>query len=271
MGTILTDRFSGNFFAVGHLALGTAARSQGSAVCRRCVIETMDRRSTVAFRRFSLLGRVALLASLVASLGLLGCVQRRMTIRSNPPGAVVYVDDYEIGTTPVSTNFTYYGTRKIRLTKNGYETLTVMQPVPPPWYQFVPLDFVTENLIPGEIRDHRTFDYQLVPQAVVPTEQLLERAEALRRQTRGSGGTPATQFSGANTAWGAGGLGPGTLPAPPQVLPPPARTDSLFPPPVGAGAPQAGPSPGSVPGAGAAGASDQPLAPPGGWRPPGGA
>ena len=29
-----------------------------------------------------------------------GCVERRMTIRSNPPGALVYVDDYEIGITP---------------------------------------------------------------------------------------------------------------------------------------------------------------------------
>lgn len=48
-----------------------------------------------------------------------GCVQRRMTVRSNPPGALVYVDDYQIGTTPVSTDFIYYGTRKIRLVKDG--------------------------------------------------------------------------------------------------------------------------------------------------------
>jgi hypothetical protein len=34
-----------------------------------------------------------------------GCVQRRMTIRSDPPGALVYVDDYQIGTTPVSHDF----------------------------------------------------------------------------------------------------------------------------------------------------------------------
>ena len=54
-----------------------------------------------------------------------GCVQRRMTIRSNPPGALVYVDDYQVGTTPVSTDFVYYGTRKIRLIKDGYDTLTV--------------------------------------------------------------------------------------------------------------------------------------------------
>lgn len=116
-----------------------------------------------------------------------GCVQRRMIVRSNPPGAVVYIDDYEVGTTPVATNFTYYGTRKIRLVKNGYETLTVMQPVPAPWYQWTPFDFIAENLIPGKIHDTRTFEYPLVPQLVVPPEQLLERAEGLRRETRASG------------------------------------------------------------------------------------
>lgn len=114
---------------------------------------------------------------------LTGCVQRRFTIRSNPPGAVVYVDDYEIGTTPVSHDFVYYGTRKIRLVKDGYETLTVMQSFPFPWYQIIGLDFITENLIPGEIRDERVVDYQLQPQVIVPTEQLLGRAENLRRAT----------------------------------------------------------------------------------------
>ena len=74
----------------------------------------------------------------------IGCVQRRMTVRSNPPGALVYVDDYQIGTTPVSTDFVYYGTRKIRLIKDGYDTLTVQQPFPVPWYEIFPLDFVTE-------------------------------------------------------------------------------------------------------------------------------
>ena len=104
-----------------------------------------------------------------------------MTVRSNPPGALLYVDDYEVGVTPVSTNFIYYGTRKIRLVKDGYETLTVMQSIPPPWYEYVPLDFVAENFVPGQIRDQRVLDFQLKPQMVVPTEQLLSRAEELRR------------------------------------------------------------------------------------------
>ena len=121
-----------------------------------------------------------------------GCVQRRMTIRSSPPGALVYVDDYQIGTTPVSTDFIYYGTRKIRLIKDGYETLTVRQPFPIPWYEIFPLDFVTENLWPWEIRDERVVDLAMSTTASMPPESVVARAEQAR-------------------------LSAGSLPAPPPV------------------------------------------------------
>lgn len=116
----------------------------------------------------------------------IGCVQRRMTVRSNPPGALVYVDDYQIGTTPVSTDFVYYGTRKIRLIKDGYDTLTVQQPFPVPWYEIFPLDFVTENLWPWEIRDERVVDLAMVPAGTIPAETVVSRAE-LARRSAGSG------------------------------------------------------------------------------------
>ncbi len=109
-----------------------------------------------------------------------GCVQRRITIRSNPPGALVYVDNHAIGTTPVSHEFTYYRTGQIRLVKDGYETLTVLQPIRTPWYQWFGLDFVSENVIPWEIRDERVYSYQMVPQRIVPVEEFLARGENLR-------------------------------------------------------------------------------------------
>src|SRR5947207_3095709 len=118
-------------------------------------------------------GVAAALAMLASMANLAGCVQRRMTIRSNPPGAQVYVDDYEIGSTPVAHSFTYYGTRKIRLVKDGYETLTVYQPMPTPWYDVPGIDFFSENIWPGKIRDERTFNYQMTPMVQVPTDQLL--------------------------------------------------------------------------------------------------
>jgi hypothetical protein len=112
-----------------------------------------------------------------------GCVRRRLNVRSNPPGALVYVDNQQIGTTPCSVDFTYYGTREVRLVKPGYETLTVNQPIPMPWYQIPPLDFVSENLVPTKIRDNRTVTYNLAPQLIVPTQQLLDRANQLRQDT----------------------------------------------------------------------------------------
>ena len=158
---------------------------------------------------------------------LCGCVTRRLTIRSNPPGAHVYIDDYNIGSTPISHNFIYYGTRKISLIKDGYETLSVMQKIPTPWYEIPPLDFVSENCIPGEIRDHRTITYQLTPQCVVPHDQLLGRAENLRGQVQGPRSIA---------------LPPGAVPvgsAPVGSMPPPVGNQMLpnanpLPPPSGA-------------------------------------
>ena len=166
--------------------------------------------------------RAALVAVLLAAGLLTGCVQRRMTIRSNPPGALVYVDDYQVGTTPVSTDFVYYGTRKIRLIKDGYETLTVRQPFPVPWYQVFPLDFVTETVWPWEIRDERVVDLAMVPAGQVPAEAVVGRAELARRSA---------------------GSGP-PLPVAPVTVPPPAATVSPLPsPPPPAAPPLAPPQP----------------------------
>lgn len=119
-------------------------------------------------------------------------VTRRLTICTDPPGALVYVDDRPIGVTPVSANFLYYGTRQIRLVKDGYQTLTVMQPIATPWYEIPGIDFFSENLTPGELRDHRTFNYRLVPQSVVSTEILRQRGEELRARASASGAVLTT-------------------------------------------------------------------------------
>jgi hypothetical protein len=145
-----------------------------------------------------------------------GCVRRRLNVRTNPPGALVYVDNQQIGTTPCGVDFTYYGTREIRLVKPGYETLTVNQPIPAPWYQIPPLDFVSENLVWTKIRDNRTVSYDLARQLIVPPEQLLDRANQLRQDTLQYPVVPA----GATAPIGAppATVAPATVP-PPTVAP----------------------------------------------------
>jgi hypothetical protein len=144
-----------------------------------------------------------------------------MTIRSNPPGATVYVDDQEVGTTPVSTAYTYYGTRKIQLVRDGYETLTVMHKFGTPWYQIPPLDFLTENVIPREIRDERIVDFELEPQRVVPTAELLDRAQQLRYSTRQGYTVPVPPVpESADEPGSSVGVPPTALPYPPPFRPP---------------------------------------------------
>jgi hypothetical protein len=130
--------------------------------------------------------RVVLFAFFMAILVLpTGCVRRRLNVRTNPPGALVYVDNQLIGETPCGVDFTYYGTREIRLVKPGFEPLAINQPIPTPWYQYPGLDFVSENLWPAKIRDNRTVVYDLRPQVLIPEHQLIEQGEQLRRESQG--------------------------------------------------------------------------------------
>jgi len=160
-------------------------------------------------------------------------------VRSNPPGAMVYVDNQQVGTTPCATDFVYYGTREIRLVKPGFETLTVNQPIPVPWYEVPPLDFITENLVPHKIQDYRTVSYNMVPQVIVPTEQLLSRAEGLRQSTLQGAVLPAaaTSVPGVSTpVLPAQPIpesifpGPELVPTPADTLPPGGQPLQVLPP-----------------------------------------
>ncbi|MGE3241124.1 MAG: PEGA domain-containing protein [Pirellulales bacterium] len=198
-------------------------------------------------------------AALLALVLPAGCVRRRLNVRSNPPGALVFVDNQQIGTTPCSVDFTYYGTREIRLVKPGYETLTVNQPIPTPWYQIPPIDFVSDNLLPNQIEDHRTVAFNLEPQIVVPTEQLIERGNQLRQETLAGVGAPPAVVVPGPLAGSMPVVAPGATLAP--TLAPPdtfAPTPSLAPPPSSPPSAQ----PVTLPPVNQAPAVQQPFAPP---------
>ncbi|QDV31291.1 PEGA domain protein [Planctopirus ephydatiae] len=131
-------------------------------------------------------GHTRYLWILLAGLCLLqtGCVSRRLLVQSNPPGALVLLEGEEVGYTPVAVDFTYYGTREVTLIKDGYETLKVMQPVPAPWYQWPGIDFFSDNLLPHRVTDRRRLSYSMQPKQIPPSEDLLQRADQLRNESR---------------------------------------------------------------------------------------
>ena len=115
-----------------------------------------------------------------------GCVSRRMTIRTDPPGALVEVDGQRLGLSPVSMDFTYYGTHEITLSAPGYETVTLQQPVARPWHQAVPVDFVSNHFLGTHITDRHDFVYHLRPRQKPLNEEveLIDRGQNFRSQSQ---------------------------------------------------------------------------------------
>ena len=165
-----------------------------------------------------------------------GCVRRRMTVRTNPSGAMVYVDHQSIGTTPVSTNFVYYGTRQFEVIKDGYRTEKFLRRIDPPWYEWPVLDFFSESVWPFEKRDERIIDVQLTPDVIVPTDALIRSGEELRSQaSRGFAVSPPPTAGGLTAAEAVIPSGPVPFSTSPPIFNAPVQAPNLPNPPNNAG------------------------------------
>jgi len=112
------------------------------------------------------------------------CVKKCIGVRSDPPGATVYLDGLEVGTTPVDhVPFEFYGTREIAVFKDGYLCERRTVDIDTPWYSCFPFDLVSELLLPYDLRDHRLYYFRLRRTEHVDRETLLRHA----RQTRDIG------------------------------------------------------------------------------------
>jgi len=125
--------------------------------------------------------RAALVAVVVLAT-LAGCVRRTMTITTEPPQALVFLNDQEVGRSEVSTDFLWYGDYDVVIRMEGYKTLKTHWKIDPPWYQILPFDFFAEVLWPGRIHDQHFASFELEPQEYPASPELAQRAEELRRQ-----------------------------------------------------------------------------------------
>ncbi|MEM6333559.1 MAG: PEGA domain-containing protein [Planctomycetota bacterium] len=91
--------------------------------------------------------RLALVVGVAAG-ALGGCVERTITITSEPAGALVHLNDEAIGRTPVTVPFTFYGEYDVRLDLAGYEPLWTSQRADAPWWEHPGPDLIGE-MIPG--------------------------------------------------------------------------------------------------------------------------
>jgi hypothetical protein len=125
---------------------------------------------------------VRIIAGIGLAIVLAGCVERKLTINTNPQGAMVLLNDQEIGTSPVTVPFNWYGDYWVRLSKDGYQTLDTHRELKAPLHDYLPFDFVAQILYPGHIVDAYEWTFDLAPKEYPTRDELIESGQALRSQ-----------------------------------------------------------------------------------------
>jgi hypothetical protein len=108
-----------------------------------------------------------------------GCLERKIHVTSEPPGATVFLNDVEVGRTPVTTGFTYHGVYDVRLRKEGFEPLSTHRRAREPIWEIPPIDIVATAL-PYTLSKEHSWHFELPPAQTTDAAALIERARGLR-------------------------------------------------------------------------------------------
>jgi hypothetical protein len=121
------------------------------------------------------------IAGLIGTILVGGCVERQLTINTKPQGALVTLNDEEIGTSPVTVSFEWYGDYDVRVSKEGYETLKTHRKLEGPWYDKFPYDFFA-MLNPKRTVDAYEWTFELGPKKEISRDELIQNAQELKKQ-----------------------------------------------------------------------------------------
>ncbi len=127
--------------------------------------------------------RLALTLALAAAALLPSCARRTIEITSDPPGALVHLNDEQVGRTPLEVPFTFYGSYDVRLELPGHEPLWTTGRARAPWWDYPVIDLVGEA-VGAHARVH--WHYELEPATApgdIDPDALEARARELRDRT----------------------------------------------------------------------------------------
>lgn len=127
----------------------------------------------------------------VTLLSLTGCIERKITVGSDPSGALVTLNDEEVGRTPITVPFVWNGDYDVilRLDKNvGTEEkpdikhyyLHTHRKTTIPGYELFGVDFFAE-IAPWQIEHEEVWAFHVPPVDNVPDDVLILRAKELKR------------------------------------------------------------------------------------------
>jgi len=123
------------------------------------------------------------LAMLGLTFGLTGCVQRTISITSQPDGALVHLNDEEVGRTPLRVPYLFYGTYDVRLEKDGCKPLWTKQKTKAPWWETPGPDLIAEMIPNNKVEQNWHFELETITPA--EEEALISRAQTMRDSIAG--------------------------------------------------------------------------------------
>ena len=127
--------------------------------------------------------------------GLAGCVERSITVRTQPADALVYLNDVEIGPSPCTTRFQWYGDYDVRLRAKKnlgtpqnpryvYYYLHTHHSTVRPWFQWYGVDLFAA-ILPVSFKDRQVWAFKLPVVADETDAQLIEQAQKLKAKLQG--------------------------------------------------------------------------------------
>ncbi len=130
----------------------------------------------------------AFMLALPLTLG--GCVERSVTLVSDPPGSLVYLNDVQQGTTPCTVPFKWYGDYSVRLRKKVnvgtplkpryvYYYLHTHKNTQRPWFQWYGVDLFA-GILPIEFKDHQIWAFIVPKVPMLSTTELIKKANELK-------------------------------------------------------------------------------------------
>lgn len=111
---------------------------------------------------------------------LVGCVKRTISITSTPKGALVWVNDREVGRTPVNIEFLHDGEYDVRVEKDGQEPIMTTR-----WARSSSIDIPVVNVITDASSDDNIvvqWHFELEERNDDP-DLLIHRARTIRKAT----------------------------------------------------------------------------------------
>ena len=118
--------------------------------------------------------------SVLFTLGVGGCVERRVKVTSAPEGARVWLNDELIGVTPCEAAFKYYGKYDVRLALDGYEPIHEGRTMKAPIYEYPIIDLAA-TAAPINFESVNEWHFEFSPSDDLgDREALIGRAQELR-------------------------------------------------------------------------------------------